>query len=261
MDFDEDTKKYSFLGEGVSYWIGKLVSTENGSQRTLMGGGSWGYRYRVRMLADYSNKDTVEDNDVFVAQALIPLTAGTGAAERSESINLSQGDMVLGIFLGPDRTAPFILHAFTRGTEVENDGSKFGIESGFTKKVKPGLLEGQESSQTASATYPELKQNSNKGNGKGKGAPVGQLGKLKGGLDEENAVGAFGKLSGNTGSSGLTLQELRQRTAERNASEGNRVGDTVDISEERAFEASLDAEIERARAGDRSGLDEALELY
>ena len=84
---NEDTKKYSFLGEGVTYWIGKLVSTKNGSQRTLMGGGSWGYRYRVRMLADYSNKDTVEDNDVFVAQSLLPLTAGTGAAERSESIN------------------------------------------------------------------------------------------------------------------------------------------------------------------------------
>ena len=260
MDFDEDTKKYSFLGENVTYWIGKLVSTKNGSQRTLMGGGSWGYRYRVRMLADYSNKDTVEDNDVFVAQALIPLTAGTGAAERSESINLSQGDMVLGIFLGPDRTAPFILHAFTRGTEVEDDGSKFGIESGFTEKVKPGLLEGQESSQTASATYPELKQNANKGNGKGKGAPVGQLGKLKGGLDKENSVGAFGELSGNL-TKEEKLKQLRDKTARRNASEGNRVGDIVDISEERAFEAELDAEVERSRAGDRSGLDDALQLY
>lgn len=260
MDFDEDTKKYSFLGENVTYWIGKLVSTKNGSQRTLMGGGSWGYRYRVRMLADYSNKDTVEDNDVFVAQALIPLTAGTGAAERSESINLSQGDMVLGIFLGPDRTAPFILHAFTRGTEVEDDGSKFGIESGFTEKVKPGLLEGQESSQTASAAYPELKQNANKGNGKGKGAPVGQLGKLKGGLDEENSVGTFGELSGNL-TKEEKLKQLRDKTARRNASEGNRVGDIVDISEERAFEAELDAEVERSRAGDRSGLDDALQLY
>lgn len=260
MDFDEDTKKYSFLGENVTYWIGKLVSTKNGSQRTLMGGGSWGYRYRVRMLADYSNKDTVEDNDVFVAQALIPLTAGTGAAERSESINLSQGDMVLGIFLGPDRTAPFILHAFTRGTEVEDDGSKFGIESGFTEKVKPGLLEGQESSQTASAAYPELKQNANKGNGKGKGAPVGQLGKLKGGLDEENSVGTFGELSGNL-TKEEKLKQLRDKTARRNASEGNRVGDIVDISEERAFEAELDAEVERSRVGDRSGLDDALQLY
>ena len=260
MDFDEDTKKYSFLGEDVTYWIGKIVSTKNGSQRTLMGGGSWGYRYRVRMLADYSNKDTVEDNDVFVAQALLPLTAGTGAAERSESINLSQGDMVLGIFLGPDRTAPFIIHAFTRGTEVEDDGSKFGIESGFTEKVKPGLLEGQESSQTASATYPELKQNANKGNGKGKGAPVGQLGKLKGGLDEENSVGTFGELSGNL-TKEEKLKQLRDKTARRNASEGNRVGDIVDISEERAFEAELDAEVERSRAGDRSGLNDALQLY
>ena len=57
------------------------------------------------------------------------------------------------------------------------------------------------------------------------------------------------------------LKKLRDKTARRNASEGNRVGDIVDISEELAFEASLDAEIERARAGDRSGLDEALDIY
>ena len=36
------------------------------------------------------------------------------------------------------------------------------------------------------------------------------------------------------------------------------VGDAV---EERAFEAELDAEVERSRAGDRSGLDDALQLY
>ena len=253
MDFDEDTKKYSFLGEGVTYWIGKLVSTKNGSQRTLMGGGSWGYRYRVRMLADYSNKDTVEDNDVFVAQALIPLTAGTGAAERSESINLSQGDMVLGIFLGPDRTAPFILHAFTRGTEVENDGSKFGIESGFTEKVKPGFLEGQESSQTASATYPELKQNANKGNGKGKGAPISQLGKLKGGLDKENAVGAFGKLSGNSGNLEREekLKELKNKGGSVNLS-----GSTAEQVERGSVNLSgMTAEQVRQRTAEYEGVD------
>ena len=108
-----------------------------------------------------------------------------------------------------------------------------------------------------------LELQASKGNGEGKAAPVGQLKNLAGGTDEENAVGAFGGLSGD--SDNLTreekLKQLRAKTAERNASEGNRVGDIVDISEERAFEASLDAEIERARAGDRSGLDDALELY
>ena len=253
MDFDEDTKKYSFLGEGVTYWIGKLVSTKNGSQRTLMGGGSWGYRYRVRMLADYSNKDTVEDNDVFVAQSLLPLTAGTGAAERSESINLSQGDMVLGIFLGPDRTAPFIIHAFTRGTDVEDDGSKFGIESGFTEKVKPGLLEGQESSQIASAAYPELKQNANKGNGKGKGAPISQLGKLKGGLDKENAVGAFGKLSGNSGNLEREekLKELKNKGGSVNLS-----GSTAEQVERGSVNLSgMTAEQVRQRTAEYEGVD------
>ena len=105
-----------------------------------------------------------------------------------------------------------------------------------------------------------MKQNANKGNGKGKGAPIGQLGKLKGGLDEENSVGTFGELSGNL-TKEEKLKQLRDKTARRNASEGNRVGDIVDISEERAFEAELDAEVERSRVGDRSGLDDALQLY
>ena len=76
----------------------------------------------------------------------------------------------------------------------------------------------------------------------------------------ENSVGTFGELSGNLTKEEKLIQ-LRDKTARRNASEGNRVGDIVDISEERAFEAELDAEVERSRAGDRSGLDDALQLY
>ena len=64
-----------------------------------MSGDSWGYRYRVRILIDYSNQDTIKDDDVFTAQSFVPLTAGTGAAERLETLKLAQGDMVLGIFL------------------------------------------------------------------------------------------------------------------------------------------------------------------
>ena len=69
----------------------------------------------------------------------------------------------------------------------------------------------------------------NKGNGKGKGSPLSQLKNLAGGLGE-NVVGAFGKLSGN-------------------------------LSTAEQVDADLDAEIERARAGDRSGLDEALDIF
>ena len=84
-----------FFGDDISFWQGKIVNVDkNPSQRTLMSGGSWGFRYRVRLIADYSTNDTVNDDDVYTAQALLPLTAGTGAAGRSESLKISQGDMV-----------------------------------------------------------------------------------------------------------------------------------------------------------------------
>ena len=184
-----------FFGDDVSFWAGKIVNVdENPTQRTLMSGGSWGFRYRVRLIADYSNNDTVSDDEVFVAQALLPLTAGTGAAGRSESLKVSQGDMVLGVFLGPDRTAPFIISAFPRTTLVPKDGKgKFASESGFTREVKAGLLELQEFAQTNLPKIPQLLAKLTKGNGKGKGAPVSQLAnKVLGGLGE-NVVGALPK--------------------------------------------------------------------
>ena len=225
-----EQKKDTFFKEGVEHWIGKIVSVEAPSQRALLSGDSWGYRYRVRILIDYSNQDTVKDNDVFTAQSFVPLTAGTGAAERLETLKLAPGDMVFGLYLGEKRTAPFILHAFVRGENVVLDqNGKFTITSGFTDKVKPGLMAGQELSQTSCPNTPLLKKDANKGNGKGKGAPLSQLKNLAGGVGA-NVVGAFGKLSGNL------------PTAEQ-------------------VDADLDAEIERARAGDRSGLDEALDIF
>ena len=189
---DSNKNKHSFFGEDIQYWIGKIVSVDdNGTQRTLMTGGSWGYRYRVRLVADYSNQDTVDDDTVFVAQALVPLTAGTGGADRSESIKLSQGDMVLGIFMGFDRTAPFILHAFTR---VKDNLT----ESGFNNDVLPGLQEGQETSGTKISFTPKSIDTTSraKGNGKGREVPFDQLRNLAGGTSEDNEVDVFSNLSG-----------------------------------------------------------------
>ena len=196
MNLDKNTNNHTFFGSNPRYWIGKVVEVDkNPSQKILMSGGSWGYRYRVRLLADYSKRDTVPDDDVFVAQALVPLTAGTGGAGRSETVKLSQNDMVLGIFLGADDTAPVILHAFIKSEKANIDK----IGTGYTKKVQPNtLLKTQETSQTNTPITPIVEEKANKGNGKGKGAPVDQLGKLKGGTDEENAVGAFGGLSGDS---------------------------------------------------------------
>ncbi len=231
MSLDKNKNK-TFFGDNPRYWIGKIVSLdENGSQKVLMSGGSWGYRYRVRLLADYSNQDTVKDDDVFVAQALTPLTAGTGAAGRFETIRLSQNDMVLGMFLGADETAPVILHAFVRSSQwqPDNSGSKFGVGSGFTKKVKPtNLLKNQEKSETNVPAVPILDAQASKGNGKGKATPVGQLKKLAGGTDKENAVGAFGKLSGNA--EPLTGVEKAQKLARERIESGKTIQQVKDAN-------------------------------
>ena len=183
------------FGENLNFWQGKIVNVDkNPSQRNLMSGGSWGYRYRVRLISDYSENDTVSDDEVFVAQALLPPTAGTGAAGRSESLKLSQGDMVVGLFFGPDKTAPFILSAFARTDLVPKNGKgKYAIDSGFTDKVKPGLQELQEIAQTSLAKIPQLFGKLNKGNGNGRNTPISQLAnKVRGGLGE-NVVGALPK--------------------------------------------------------------------
>tara|TARA_B100001989_G_scaffold109234_1_gene76656 strand:+ start:552 stop:1310 length:759 start_codon:yes stop_codon:yes gene_type:complete len=231
MSLDKNKNKHSFFGDNPRYWIGKIVEIDkSGSQRTLVSGGSWGYRYRVRLLADYSNQDAVKDDDVFVAQVLVPVTAGTGAAGRSETVKLSQNDMVLGIFLGADETAPVILHAFVRSSQwqPDNSGSKFGVGSGFTKKVKPGLLKNQEKSETNVPAIPILEKKASKGNGKGKATPVGQLKNLAGGTDEENAVGAFGKLSGNA--EPLTGVEKAQKLARERIESGKTIQQVKDAN-------------------------------
>ncbi len=188
-----EKNKKGFFGDGIEFWIGRIVPIKE--QNSLSTGDSWGYRYKVRLLGDYSNNDTVEDKDVYTAQVLVPPTAGTGGASRFESVKLSQGDLVLGVFLGPDRTSPAILHGFVRTKEVEKDNSKFSVIEGFSDFVKEGLLEKQEFSQTDLPNTPTLKAQANKGGGKGRKSPLGGLANLAGGLSNMPVVGAFGKLA------------------------------------------------------------------
>ncbi len=185
--------KNGFFGDGVEFWIGRIVPFKE--QRALVSGDSWGYRYKVRILGDYSNNDTVEDKDVFTAQVLVPPTAGTGGAGRTETVKLSQGDLVIGVFLGPDKTSPVILHAFIRTDKVEFGDAKTDPISGLTGEVKPGLMEKQEFSQASLPNTPTLKPEANKGTGKGRKSPLGGLANLAGGLSDMPVVGAFGKLA------------------------------------------------------------------
>ena len=190
----EKNKNY-FFGDGMQFWIGRIVPFEEKQQRELVSGNSWGFRYKVRLLGDYSNNDNVEDKNVFTAQVLVPPTAGTGGGGRMETVKLSQGDLVLGVFLGPDRTSPAILHSFIRPSSTKKGTGKFSVIEAFTPETPPGLMEKQEFSQTDLPNTPTLKKQANKGGGKGRKSPLGGLGNLLGGLSDMPVVGAFGKLA------------------------------------------------------------------
>ena len=198
-----DLDNQSFFGKGVEFWLGMIVSFDK--QRSQVSGEKgWGWRYKVRIIGDYSDHDSVEDKDVHTAVALIPTTGGTGGAGKSATVKLTQGDVVFGVFLSPNNGFPVILGALGRtpdsAKEADKNGdSKLAPKPGFTSQQKPGLTETQEFTGQATVETPKLKTGGEPGGGKTKSTPTGDGGesenkgleKVKGGLDKENSVDAL----------------------------------------------------------------------
>ena len=199
--FDLDNQ--SFFGKGVEFWLGMIVSFDE--QRSQVSGEKgWGWRYKVRIIGDYSDNDSVEDKDVHTAVALLPSTSGTGGAGRSSTVKLTQGDVVFGVFLSPNNGFPVIIGALGRTPDSEkeakkNGDSKLAPKSGYTTEKEPGLTENQESTGQSNVETPKLKSGGEQGGGKTKSTPTGDDGesenkgleKVKGGLDKENSVDAL----------------------------------------------------------------------
>ena len=199
--FDLDNQ--SFFGKGVEFWLGMIVSFDE--QRSQVSGEKgWGWSYKVRIIGDYSDNDSVEDKDVHTAVALLPSTSGTGGAGRSSTVKLTQGDVVFGAFLVPNNGFPVILGALGRTPDsakkaAENGDSKLAPKSGMTKEKEAGLTETQEFTGQSTVETPKLKPAGEQGGGKTKSTPTGDGGesenkgleKVEGGLDKENSVNAL----------------------------------------------------------------------
>ncbi len=184
-----DTNTTFFGKDGLHPFIGKIVKFD--AQKNLVQGQSWGWRYKVRMIGDFSDKDSVDDGKVYTASTLLPTTSGTGGGGRSSSVKLVQGDMVFGAFLAPNKGFPVILAAFPRTKDTKDTGGKFGVNSGFFGKILKGLTEGQEFSGQDQMVTPRVREGGDKGTGRGKSTPKEELNNVKGGQDDENAVGAI----------------------------------------------------------------------
>jgi len=162
-------------------WIGKVVAFD--SQADQVTGQGWGWRYKVRIMGDYSEQDGIEDKDVIYAMVLLPATAGSGAREMMQTPRISQGDTVIGRFLADDDQAPIIDGVLPRTKSDEMGDGKFAQKRGFTEGTVEGLLGGQEFNENDNVSTPGLKtcKGVQKGAGIGRNTPINALNKM--GLD------------------------------------------------------------------------------
>ena len=157
------------------FWIGKVVAFD--SQADQVTGQGWGWRYKVRIMGDYSEQDGIEDKDVIYAMVLLPATAGSGAREMMQTPRISQGDTVLGRYLSDDNQAPIIEFVLPRTKSDKLGDGKFDQKKGFTEGTVEGLLGGQEFNENDNVSTPGLKtcKGVQKGAGIGRNTPIKAL--------------------------------------------------------------------------------------
>ena len=121
-----------FLGrDGFRWWIGQVAPRKAQADQTDDGEG-WSYRYKVRIMGYHPFTDDVTDEDLPWAIALLPNTAGSGAANYTTTTCLQQGDVVFGFFLdGDEGQVPAILGHFGHANGMDQNSDLEG-------KFKPG---------------------------------------------------------------------------------------------------------------------------
>ena len=140
MSVESSLLKTNFIGrDGFRWWIGQIAPAE--AQEKQLNGEGWGNRYKVRIMGyhPYSTAD-LSDEDLPWAGALLPSTAGTGAACTGENVKLRPGDVVVGFFLdGDNGQVPMIMGAFGRTEYVGKKSYKAPFQpfTGFDSKITP----------------------------------------------------------------------------------------------------------------------------
>jgi len=135
---EESLVKSNFIGrDGFRWWIGQIPPLSTMGKQTT--GSGWGNRYKVRIMG-YHPANTVElkDEDLPWAICMLPTTSGTGGAELTTSIKLTQGDTVFGFFLdGDDAQIPVIMGCLGHTKyKVSGEPGPFKPFSGYSDYIK-----------------------------------------------------------------------------------------------------------------------------
>ncbi len=121
-------------------FIGTIVEFDD--QKEQVTGQGWGWRYKVAIMNDYSSsKVDIDNSNIDYALAMLPSTAGSGGANRGQSVRISQGDVVILIKISG---IPHIVGLYGRTSRIKYGNGRFDAKSGFFGKQQPKNLQGRE---------------------------------------------------------------------------------------------------------------------
>ena len=120
--------------------LGRVADIE--PQKEQVDGGGWAWRYKVRIMDKHSqDKNVLPDEDLPWAQVIMPVTAGSGAANYAVSPMINQGDTVRIEYYDIDEQQPVITGVLPRTKKVstgpvgENNG--YLPHTGYTERREP----------------------------------------------------------------------------------------------------------------------------
>ena len=248
-------------------FIGTVVDFD--FQEEQVTGVGWGWRYKVALQGFYSTD--ADKSKIEYALVMMPSTAGSGAADRRRSARIAQGDTVIGFKYGGDEGISIIFGTIPRPRQVKFGEGLFDAKSGYYSNLQPKGLFGsnQEFSDCGGHESPGTTSRcTNKDKTVRAVMPEEDQNQLGIGPDVTNTKGQLKKPPGNELiNSGTDLKEDEIRATVNAETANDRRNTNIDRSldatltrEDALLDAALDAELERARQGDRSGLDDALDI-
>ena len=133
-----------YFGLGTHEWIGIVLPYESQKDQSD-GNAGFGYRFKVAMMGNHPNNNTIKDKDIVYALVRLGPTDGTGAGSRKKTPAISQGDVVTGKFLDGDRKQnPMITGVLGRTQGIQYGSQRFDSKTGFVGSTKAGTLLGRQ---------------------------------------------------------------------------------------------------------------------
>lgn len=143
-------------------YFARIAPTPPDSEEQVNGDG-WSWRYKVRIIDKHpEDKSILADEDLPWAQVLLPVTAGSGAANQAVFPMLNTGDTVSIQYFDADEQQPVITGILPRTKQVsrgpDSQSNGYIPSSGFTeRKPKTDKVPDDEANESNEDTQPTPK--------------------------------------------------------------------------------------------------------